>query len=184
MNVSAGTLTGRSPLTSGFALPLRRAALHETLGTLLYGRSGSGTAPNGTLPARAAVVPRGATLLLAEDDRTNQRVASAHLRKLGFAVEVVGDGEAAVKAATGRHYPLILMDVQMPVMDGLQAAAAIRRAQAGGPASIIVALTANAMSGDRERFLAAGMDDYLSKPFTGDALRRLLERWLPPEGEG
>ena len=166
------------------ALPLRRAALHETLGALLYGRSGSGTAPNGTLPARAAVVPRGATLLLAEDDRTNQRVASAHLRKLGFAVEVVGDGDAAVKAATGRHYPLILMDVQMPVMDGLQAAAAIRRAQAGGPASIIVALTANAMSGDRERFLAAGMDDYLSKPFTGDALRRLLERWLPPEGEG
>jgi CheY-like chemotaxis protein/HPt (histidine-containing phosphotransfer) domain-containing protein len=99
--------------------------------------------------------------------------------------DVAGNGREAVELAARVPYDLILMDCQMPVMDGFEATAAIRqREAAGGTRTPIVALTANAMQGDRERCLAAGMDDHLAKPVTPQALSQVLERWRPAGGGG
>ncbi len=130
-------------------------------------------------PAVAGAVPPSAKpLLLAEDNPINQRVAALVLRKLGYTVEIVENGAEAVRqAASGRH-ALVLMDCQMPEMDGFEAAAAIRRAEAGTAIHLpIVAMTANAIEGDRERCIAAGMDDYISKPIDADRLREVLAIW-------
>jgi len=124
-------------------------------------------------------------ILLADDTPTGRQVAIAHLERLGHAVETIGDGRTAVgavaaAAAAGRPYMLVLMDWQMPVLDGLGATRAIRAAEAATGGHIpIIGLTANAMAGDREACLAAGMDDYISKPLRPDTLRAVLERWLP-----
>ncbi|MFL5339802.1 MAG: PAS domain S-box protein [Gemmataceae bacterium] len=120
----------------------------------------------------AAVAPaRPLHVLLAEDNPVNQRVAVGLLGRAGHTVEVAATGAEAVAAATFGSFDVILMDVQMPEMDGLAATAAIRRAErAAGRHTPIVALTAHAMKGDRERFLAAGLDGYVSKPFRLDEL--------------
>jgi CheY-like chemotaxis protein len=128
-----------------------------------------------------------ARVLLVEDNFVNQEVAKAMLRKLGYEVDVVEDGQAGVEAAFDREYDIVLMDCQMPKMDGFEATAAIRAREAElqksarnarRPHMPIVALTANAMKGDRERCLAAGMDDYLPKPFTKEQLDGVLKRWV------
>jgi CheY-like chemotaxis protein len=117
--------------------------------------------------------------LLVEDNPVNQRVALAVLGKLGYQAELAANGAEAVTAVAARTYDLILMDCQMPVMDGFEATRRIREAQAGTRRVPILAMTANAMQGDRERCLQAGMDDYIPKPVTLDALRIALSRWLP-----
>ncbi|HEX2099847.1 MAG TPA: response regulator [Candidatus Synoicihabitans sp.] len=122
-------------------------------------------------------------VLVAEDNAVNQKVALRMLDSLGFDAEVVGNGREAVAALRRRSFALVLMDAQMPEMDGLEATRHIREAQACGepgfpPGLKIVAMTANAMSGDREAYLAAGMDDYLSKPVKAAALKAALERHL------
>ena len=123
-------------------------------------------------------------LLLVEDNAINREVALINLRALGYETEAVASGRAALGAVHARQYALILMDCQMPDMDGFDATVQIRRFEAtpaggGGARRVpIVALTANAMAGDRERCIAAGMDDYLSKPFSRDNLRTVLQRWL------
>jgi signal transduction histidine kinase/CheY-like chemotaxis protein len=119
-------------------------------------------------------------LLLAEDDRINQLAARALLEREGFFVDVADSGEAVLAALAENDYDCILMDIQMPGMDGLEATRAIRsderfRDKRGIP---IIALTAHAMLGDRENFIAAGMNDYLSKPMEIDALRRAVARVL------
>jgi signal transduction histidine kinase/HPt (histidine-containing phosphotransfer) domain-containing protein/BarA-like signal transduction histidine kinase len=126
--------------------------------------------PVRTVPtARPQLAPR--RILLAEDSPINQRVASGLLVKWGHQVVVVEDGRAAVEAFDREPFDLILMDVQMPVMDGYEATAAIRvREQNQGGHIHIIALTAGAMKGDRDRCLAAGMDGYLAKPFDAEAL--------------
>ncbi len=141
----------------------------------------------GEAPARAAgkLNPGAARILLAEDNRVNQQVAVGILRKLGCRhVDVAANGTEALRAAAGGRHDLILMDVQMPEMDGLTAARRIRSGAAGQGAALvpIVALTAHATGEDRERCLAAGMNDYLAKPVTPEALCRALERWLPRDG--
>src|SRR4029079_14687665 len=104
-------------------------------------------------------------ILVVEDNIVNQKVAVGLLSKRGHDVTVVGDGREAVKACGGARFDLILMDVQMPEMGGLEATAAIRaREIETGERTTIVAMTAHAMTGDRERCLAAGMDGYISKP--------------------
>ena len=119
-------------------------------------------------------------LLLAEDNPINQRVAVHVLNKLGYAVDVVDNGALAVAAVAAGDYALVLMDCQMPEMDGFAATAAIRRAEADSDRHLtIVAMTANALSGDREQCLAAGMDDYIAKPVDAARLKTLLAAWLP-----
>src|SRR2546427_2711780 len=119
-------------------------------------------------------------ILLAEDNPVNQEVILALVESLGCGVVIAADGvETLEKLSTGK-YDLVLMDCQMPRMDGYEATTEIRRREdaTGGRRVPIVALTAHAMEGDRERCLTAGMDDYLSKPLGRDALRAVLERWL------
>jgi CheY-like chemotaxis protein len=118
-------------------------------------------------------------ILLAEDNAVNQRLTVSMLQKKGHEVVVAGDGKAALAALEERSFDLVLMDVQMPKMDGLEATAAIREREKGSKAHIpIIAMTAHAMKGDRERCLAAGMDDYVSKPLKSAELFEAIARSL------
>jgi CheY-like chemotaxis protein len=118
-------------------------------------------------------------ILLAEDNVVNQKVASKLLEKLDYCVKVVADGRAAVEAWKSGNVDLILMDCQMPQMDGYEATREIRRLERGSRRVPIVALTANAMKGDAERCIAAGMDDFVSKPIDLQKLAACLNRFLP-----
>jgi signal transduction histidine kinase/HPt (histidine-containing phosphotransfer) domain-containing protein/ActR/RegA family two-component response regulator len=137
-------------------------------------------------PARARVAAvtrdqaiRDRTLILvAEDHELNQKVIRGQLRLLGYASDVVPDGRAALEHWRSGVYSLVLADLHMPVMDGYDLALAIRVAEAGGPRTPIVALTANALDGEAERCRNAGMDDYLSKPASLVSLANVLGRWL------
>jgi signal transduction histidine kinase/CheY-like chemotaxis protein/HPt (histidine-containing phosphotransfer) domain-containing protein len=122
----------------------------------------------------------GPRILLVEDNPINLEVAVGLLESLGCSIQTADNGRMAIEAMNGGSYDAVLMDCQMPVMDGLSATAEIRRRElgTGKPRVPIIAVTANAMEGDRERCLAAGMDDFLSKPFTQQQLASLLKRWL------
>jgi signal transduction histidine kinase len=122
-------------------------------------------------------------ILLVEDYVINQDVAVRQLRRLGYRADVVADGFAALKALELDRYDIVLMDCQMPVLDGYDATARIRSREATGTPgrhTPIIAMTANAMMGDREKCLVAGMDDYIAKPIEADDLKRVLEQWSPP----
>ena len=121
-------------------------------------------------------------VLMAEDNRVNQMVAMSMLQGMGLDVDLAENGEEALRMSATNCYRLILMDVQMPVMDGLAAARAVRERErrAGSRRVPIIAITANAMTDDRESCLNAGMDDYLAKPFKRGELRALVARWLTP----
>jgi CheY-like chemotaxis protein len=143
-----------------------------------------------SIPPRAAahellnlLAGRKARVLLAEDNITNQQVALGILRKLGLRADAVANGAEAVSALETLPYDLVLMDVQMPVMDGLEATRLIR-----GPGSAarnhripIIAMTAGAIQGNLEECLEAGMSDYLAKPVSPRALAVMLDKWLPRE---
>ena len=131
----------------------------------------------------SADIPLDGRVLLAEDNLINQRVACGMLRKLGIEPDLVENGADAIAKLREEHYDAILMDVQMPVLDGLETTRAWRELEGreGRPRVPIIALTANAMSEDREICLAAGMDDYLAKPVKLAELRTTLERWLAPQ---
>lgn len=119
-----------------------------------------------------------ARILLAEDNLVNQKVALRMLEKFGCQVDVAANGQLALEMLPLNSYDLVFMDCQMPIMDGFNATAAIRKLPEPFQSIPIVALTANAMAGDRERCLAAGMDDYISKPVKANDLAVVLERWL------
>jgi two-component system, sensor histidine kinase and response regulator len=121
---------------------------------------------------------RGYRILLAEDNPVNQKVASRLLEKLGHTVEIADNGQLAVDAFKSGHFDLILMDCQMPVLDGYEATRAIRAHETASQHVPIVALTAHAMKGNDEQCRAAGMDDFLSKPIDRDDLSRCLDQWL------
>jgi signal transduction histidine kinase/CheY-like chemotaxis protein len=141
------------------------------------------TLPTATAPQRPSQSPlhrqrplKG-RLLVVEDDRVNQRVIELLLEKVGLDCVIVGDGASSVEVAALEPWDAVLMDCQMPGMDGFEATRRIR-AKLGGRRLPIIALTANAMAGDREACLAAGMDDFLAKPVRTDELRSCLEKWL------
>ena len=119
-------------------------------------------------------------VLLAEDNKLNQIVAAGTLRKLGYDVEIVDGGVAAVEACANTQFDAVLMDVMMPDMDGYQATADIRAQEtaAGRPHAPVIGLSARAMDGDREIALEAGFNDYMTKPLRESELKEALERWI------
>jgi CheY-like chemotaxis protein len=122
----------------------------------------------------------GGRILVVEDNLVNQKVAMRMIQKLGYAVDVVDDGKAALDALARQHFDLVLMDCQMPVMDGYEATQEIRRRETRGNRTPIVALTAQTISSNRQRCLEIGMDDFVTKPVTTEQLRRVLDDWLSP----
>jgi signal transduction histidine kinase/DNA-binding response OmpR family regulator len=172
------------------AKPIRPPELMDVLSLALTGRGGMEPAPPVAMrPAAGQTLDRfagrQARILLAEDDSANRQVAVGILKQLGLAAETVSDGAEAVKALESIPYDLVLMDIQMPVMDGIEATSLIRNRQSSlrNRATPIIAMTAQAMLGDRERCLAGGMNDYVSKPVSARALAEVLERWLPKKGK-
>ena len=154
--------------------PFRRSALRAALcaGASLSGAPGD--LAKSAEPARFA-----AHVLVVEDNPVNQMVTEGFLTTLGCSVTCAGDGREAVTRATTESFALILMDIQMPQMSGFTAATLIRKAEQNSQRVPIIALTANAAATHRDACLAAGMDDYLAKPFSLTELQAVLQRWLP-----
>lgn len=173
--------------------PIRQSLLYECLGLVL-----------GSVPHAVAPTPQTGTtiitryslsevqtrsrplVLLVEDNPVNQKVAANMIEKLGYRVNVAANGREAVDSLASIPYALVFMDCQMPEMDGFEATRVIRkqeeslRPEGGKPSHLpIIAMTANAMQEDRDRCLAVGMDDFLSKPVTSKSLAAVLDRWLP-----
>ena len=162
--------------------PIRQSALLNLLlglierSPVLHDQPKAEPAADATKPApEAPTEVRGLRVLVAEDNPINQRVAVHQLLRLGLKADVVADGVEAVKAVERITYDVVLMDCQMPELDGYAATDQIRK-KPSAKRTQIVAMTAHAMTGDRERCLAAGMDDYVPKPVTPQALREVLER--------
>jgi signal transduction histidine kinase/DNA-binding response OmpR family regulator len=153
--------------------PIRQAELLQSICQILHG---SGEAHQAGQPSRLPQEIRPLQILLAEDNKVNQALATRLLKKWGHAVTLVENGMQAVDAFSDGSFDLILMDVQMPEMDGLEAATAIRiKERATGEHVPIIALTAHALNGDRERCLAAGMDGYVTKPLSRKELQIAIE---------
>jgi PAS domain S-box-containing protein len=157
--------------------PLRQTALHDALAGALAGAPAS--AASAAEPGAAvAGHDDGVLVLVAEDNPVNRKLALQQLKKLGYRAHAVTDGREAIDAVAHGDYDLVLMDCQMPEVDGFEATREIRRAETARGGHIpIVAMTANALEGDREACLAAGMDDYLAKPVQLSALRAVIERF-------
>ena len=151
--------------------PIKPAALLEALQQVLGGRPAVRAARPAPRPVQAETEQ---AILVAEDNTINQKVIRQLLRHLGYRADVVANGIEAVAALERQDYPVILMDMQMPEMDGLEATRRLRERFRGSNAPYIIAMTANAMPGDRERCLDAGMDDYVPKPIEMDVLDRAL----------
>jgi PAS domain S-box-containing protein len=177
-NVARDTLVERG-MAGLLIKPLRHCELLDCI-TSVFAASPTQVTPTGASRSEIAGCGTNARVLLVEDNLTNQQVALAILRKLGVRADAVGDGRAAITALSAIPYDLVLMDVQMPVMDGLEATRTIRSAQSKviERRVPIIAMTASAMQGDREQCLAAGMNDYLAKPVSAFDLATVVARWL------
>ena len=165
--------------------PVHRQKMQEALALAIGGKTAAATQPK---PAASAVFKGDAgrgNILLVEDNLTNQMVALGVLKKLGLKADVAGNGLEAVTALSTRRYDLVFMDAHMPEMDGLQATQVIRDPQSAvlDHEVPIIAMTARAMPGDREKCLKVGMNDYLTKPIELPALVAALEKWLKPKDE-
>lgn len=174
---STGSISSRRPGQFILPLPLRRTELYHCL-CAAAGLPDSGTSEPLDQSTRSARTENQLTLLLVEDNQVNQLVASSLLKKLGHRVDHAENGQRALEALQKRRYDLVLMDCQMPVMDGYEATRAIRRNPEWQNLPII-AVTANVMQGDREDCLEAGMNDYITKPYKREELRAVINRWAP-----
>jgi signal transduction histidine kinase/CheY-like chemotaxis protein/HPt (histidine-containing phosphotransfer) domain-containing protein len=166
--------------------PVRESDLYDCIAATIAGPSDRRLSPAPLITRHviaAARARRRARLLLVEDNEVNQMLAVELLEREGYRVDVAGNGIEALKALDGSEYALVLMDCQMPGMDGYEATAEIRKNEPAGRRIPIIAMTAESMQGDRERCLAAGMDDYISKPIEPDKLLQLVRRSLADTGE-
>lgn len=169
-------------LAAALSKPVRQMQLYETAARACHGHAPRhprvGSTPRPTAPAPlAGALPR--RILLVEDNVVNRKLALAMLGRLGYGVDTAENGVEAMAACRAQNYDLIFMDVQMPAMDGLTATREIRALP--GPMPWIIAMTANALEGDREACLAAGMNDYLPKPIRLDDLRRVITQSQTPQ---
>lgn len=188
-----GQLAREIGINAYLAKPVRQSQLFDCLATVLSG------APDDTQAATPSILVTRHTLretgasrykliLVAEDNSVNRKVALSQLQKMGYRADAVADGREVLEALTRTRYDLVLMDCQMPEMDGYEATIEIRRREAEARHTPIIAMTAHALEGAREECLAAGMDDYIAKPVKPEDLFRMLEHWLavgdktPPEG--
>ncbi len=186
---------GEAGFSAYLTKPLRQTLLYKAIAAALSGEEGKaipGERPIITKYTLAMGRQDRVDILVAEDNPTNRTVAERVLLKLGYQADVVENGREAVKALENNSYLLVLMDCQMPVMDGYQATRAIRHPNScvRNREVPIVALTAGAAQGEWEKCAAAGMNDYLPKPFTPETLSRVVEKWLhappgdSPDGRG
>jgi len=182
----AQDLAMKAGFDTSVSKPVRQSLLLDAISDVIAEAAGK-AAVSPPLPAQAvapmdeyqAALKENRLILLAEDNPTNQKVAQLILRKLGYACHIVDNGQAALDAVGTLPYALILMDCQMPIMDGFEATRKLRQMEreSGQSRLPVIALTANAMQGDREHCLSVGMDDYISKPVNGEKLREVLDRW-------
>jgi two-component system sensor histidine kinase/response regulator len=173
---------------AGYLLkPIKQSQLFDTIITILSRQSSTtGNKPSGIVTRHTLVEEkrRRIRLLLAEDNPMNQKLAIALLKRAGYLVDAVENGQMVMDALKCKSYDLILMDVQMPEMDGMKTTQAIRESQGKKKHTPIIAMTAHAMKGDRERCLQAGMDDYISKPIEPQELMQAIKKWTtssPPK---
>jgi signal transduction histidine kinase/CheY-like chemotaxis protein/HPt (histidine-containing phosphotransfer) domain-containing protein len=193
LTADSTALNERGVADAGYAVylthPLTIEVLHDAL-TTVVGRTESGSGHRVGTPKNKVMMVTihrlqeersrsRQTVLLAEDNRVNQVIAVKLLERLGLRVDIVQNGAEAVNAFSTKPYDAIFMDGLMPVMDGYTAATEIRKLEAPGKRIPILAMTASAMAGDRERCLEAGMDEYLTKPIDGNALQKAVGKWLP-----
>jgi PAS domain S-box-containing protein len=167
-----------NPYIKILSKPIRRKQLHQAL----LGYIDLRTRFSNVIPLKPVAIEKPARhkeikILLAEDNNVNQMVAIRMLERLGYRADIVSNGAEAVEAAQSIKYDLIFMDILMPEMDGLEACKKIKTDSFIESTPKIIAMTANAMSGDQENYLRAGMDDYISKPVNLDDLRNMLDKW-------
>ncbi|MCW2766700.1 MAG: barA 1 [Nocardioides sp.] len=174
----------REARAAGFGAALSKPVRHSELYDLLVSMLASEIA-EAAPPAERATPSLGLTVLVVEDNAVNQLVATGLLETLGCKVDVASDGIDAVAMLTGDHpYAAVLMDCRMPRMDGYDATRAVRAQERRDRRVPIIAMTASALEGERERCLAAGMDDFLTKPVDGGDLERVVRRWTGPQAVG
>jgi CheY-like chemotaxis protein len=185
------TLTLRSSgIAATLTKPVHRSQLYDCLATVLARDIGpEHVVPADTRPADARTgdtpstgdrpAPRNGHVLLVEDNEINQTVAVGFLTRLGFTADIAGNGREALSMMSGTHYDAVLMDCQMPVMDGYTATAELRSREGPAQHTPVIALTASALIDDRARCIAAGMDDYIPKPVNADTMATVLARWIP-----
>ncbi|HSL01048.1 MAG TPA: response regulator, partial [Rubrobacteraceae bacterium] len=188
MGLDLGQKTREAGIYASLPKPVRQSELYYTLATVMEAEEVTTSWPRerGELGRSARYIPSegesrrpGGHVLLAEDNLVNQRVSARMLERLGYQVDIAQNGKEAVKAAESSSYAAILMDVQMPEMDGYEATRKIRRRErASGVHTPIIAMTAHARLSDREDALETGMDDYISKPVKAAVLREVLGRWV------
>ena len=161
--------------------PVRMSYLRASIEKILC--SAPISQPMQSKPSQEANKPqiKGKRILIAEDDKTNQLVLKAMLKPMGYEFDIADNGEVACQLHETRHYDLILMDISMPVMDGVAALKSIRASEHGKARTPILAITAHALKGEKEKFLEMGFDSYLSKPVSKVALQGEVLKWLGEE---
>ena len=159
--------------------PVRQSRLYQEIRAVITGERRAPRRAERPAPIAAGGTPTHPDVLVVEDAPVNQAVAARMLEKLGFLAHIAANGRVALEVMAGKSFAAVLMDCQMPELDGYETTREIRRGERDGQRIPIIAMTANSMQGERERCLAAGMDDYLSKPLRNRVLREALTRWIP-----
>jgi two-component system sensor histidine kinase/response regulator len=165
-------------LSGSLMKPVRQSELFNLLMSGLNAHGAPLADEAASRPRRETAPPTGAPVLLVEDNAMNQLVASRILGKLGYHADIAGNGREALAALAAHEYAAVLMDCQMPEMDGYDATRELRRREGAGRRTPVIAMTAAAMEGDREMCIEAGMDDYVTKPVRADAIEAVLGRWI------